>query len=188
MKDRAKSLMEELKDKMKRDVPASPVAYVADENEFDEDDEKINPREKYDAALINAHPKELLLDLPKEIEDLFLAFTKKIQSEKSEVWWKANTRKVVFWSPNRVFLSCRISRTGLHFVAFTDDNPLLGIEPIIQKDNGGKLWGRIKLKHIADIEQVMKPILESHIRLEKAVKEGRATAWWAMANKDKKVA
>jgi hypothetical protein len=186
LKDRAKSLMDELKDRMKREIPVSPIAFIAEDTEFDEDDEKSNPREKYDPALINAHPKDLLSEMPKEIDELFTAFAKRVQKEHSEIWWKATARKVVFWSPERVFLTCRISRSGLHFIVFTNDQALEGVDPILQKDNGGKLWGRIKLKHVADLDKVIKPVLESHKRLDSAVKEGRATGWWAMVSKDKK--
>lgn len=184
MKDRAKSLMEELKRKMKKEIPATPVAFVAEDSEVDdEDDEKSNPREKYDPSLINVSPKELLADLPQEIEELFSAFSEKLLLSCPNVWWRSTSRKVVFWSPERLFATCRISRSGLHFVIFTNDKPLDGVDPIIQKDNGGKLWGRIKLKHIADVDKIMKSIAESHTRLESAVKNGTSTGWWAMSKK-----
>jgi hypothetical protein len=186
LKDRAKSLMGELKERMKRDIPASPIAFVAEDDEFEGDDEKSDPREKFDPKIINIRPSELLVDMPKEIDELFASFCSRVQKEVPEVWWKANSRKVVFWSPERAFITCRISRSGLHFVLFTNNEPLVGVDPIVQKDDGGKLWGRIKLKHVADIEKVISPILESHKRIELAVKEGRATGWWAMVGKDKK--
>jgi hypothetical protein len=187
LKDRGRLLMEELKERMKRDIPVSPVAYVAEESEFDdeEENEKSNPREKYDPAIINAHPTSLLAEMPKEIQEIFVAFATSLQKANSQVWWRSTVRKVVFWSPDRLFLTCRISRSGLHFITFTNAQPLEGVSPILQKDDGGKLWGRIKLKHIADVEKVIKSILESHLRLEAAVKSGQATGWWAITNKNK---
>lgn len=186
LKDRAKLLMSQLTEKAGKQIPTAPVAYISDENEeFEDTDDRTNPKDKFDQALINAHPTHLLEDIPKEVENMFVAFTKDLISKNPDVWWKANTNKVVFWSPEKVFLSCRISRSGLHFVTFTDGKPLNGVEPIIQKDRGGELWGRIKLKHVADLEKVMTSLVESRKRLQMATKEGRATAWWAMTRKEK---
>ena len=56
-----------------------------------------------------------------------------------------------------------------------------GVEPIVQRDRGGELWGRIKLRHQADLEKVLKACFESRGRLKVAIQEGRATAWWAMS-------
>jgi hypothetical protein len=186
LKDRAKLFMNQLTEKIGKQIPTAPVAYIADENEeFEENEEKPDRREKYDAALINAYPTELLADVPKDVEEMFNSFTKELLAQKSDIWWKANTRRVVFWSPEKAFLTCKISKTGLHFVIFTDGKPINGVEPIVQKDRGGELWGRIKLKHIADLPKVMPALLESHARLQAAAKEGRATAWWAMTRKEK---
>ena len=185
IRDRAKMLMNELREKMERDIPSAPIMAIDEDSEIDEDDERSNPKDRYDKALINAHPTELLQELPSEIQELFKAFSQRLQQDIPDAWWKANTRKVVFWSPGKAFLTCRISRSGLHFVIFTNDQPMEGVDPIQQKDDGGKLWGRIKLKSIADLDAVMKSVLDSHGRIGSAIKNGRATGWWALVSKEK---
>jgi hypothetical protein len=186
MKARAKMLFGKLKEQVGREIPLSPVAYVESVDAIDEeDDNRSNPREKYDATVINAKPIELLEGLPKETEDLFNSFTAKLQAKAKDVWWKSNQNKVVFWAPEKVFLSSRLSTTGLHFTVFTDGKPIKDVTPIVQKDRGGELWGRVKLKRIEDIDRVLETVLESHQRLQAAHKESRPTSWWAMSKKDK---
>ena len=185
LKARARILMEQLRERMKRDIPLAPTMLVAEDDEFEEEDESVNPRDKFDPAIINAHPTYLLSGMPTHVEQLFLNMSKALLSKVPDVWWKSNSRKVVFWSPEKVFFSGRISKTGLHLVAFTDGKPLKGVEQIEQKDLGGALWGRIKLKDVKDLDAVVSALSESHSRIRAAVAEGRATSWWAMTRKGK---
>jgi hypothetical protein len=185
LRARSRILMEQLTDRMKREIPVTPPMVVVEDDEFEEEDEALNPRDRYDAALINAHPTELLAEMPTHVQQLFGEMTKALLVQLPSAWWKSNTRKVVFWSPEKVFFSARISKTGLHFVAFTDGKPLEGVEQIVQKDQGGALWGRIKLKDVKDLSRVLAALAESHSRIQGAVKEGRATSWWAMTRKNR---
>lgn len=187
MKERAKMLFERLKAQVGRDIPLAPVAYIEANDEIDDegDDDRTNPREKFDPALINAHPETLLDGLPKETEELFIKFTKVLSDKVPNVWFKSNQTKVVFWSPEKVFLTVRLSKSGLHFTTYTDGKALKDVSPIVQKDRGGELWGRIKLKRVEDVNRVVETLLESHQRLQTAVKEGRPTAWWAMTRKER---
>ncbi len=185
LNQRALGFMELLRESIGKEVPNAPTTSTLEEELFEEEDGKTDPRDKHSADVVNAHPSELLEDMPKQTEELFAKFTQSLLKHQPACWWKANTRKVVFWSPEKVFASIRLSKTGLHFVLFTDGKPLAGVDPIVQKDRGGELWGRIKFKAVEDLEKGLPTILESLERLKKACAEGRATAWWAMTNKEK---
>ncbi len=187
MIERAKMLFERLKAQVGRDIPLAQVAYVETHDEIDEEgeDDRMIPREKFDPTSINAYPADLLDGLPKETEELFIRFTESLSAKAPNVWFKSNQTKVVFWSPNKVFCSVRLSKSGLHFTTYTDGKDLKDVSPIVQKDRGGELWGRIKLRRLEDLSRVVETLLESHKRLQIAVKEGRPTAWWAMTRKDR---
>ena len=181
--DRAQSLLVFLKEKLRREIAPNPNMQVLDEEEIEEVDDAPDIRSKYDPSLINSNPDKLLDGLPIEIAELFTLFTNRLLEKRPDVWWKSNIRKVVFWSPEKVFLTLRMSKTGLHFVTFTNGDALENVAPIIQRDNGGALWGRLKLKTKADLEKVISAALESHTRLLAAASKGKSTSWWAMASK-----
>jgi len=183
LKDRSKALMATLRDAYGQEIPSIPSAFSEDQDQIEDEDDRLNPRDRVDPSVVNAKPAELLDGLSSETAELFDAFSKALLAERPDVWWKSNTNKVVFWAPEKVFASVRLSRTGLHFVVFTDGRELSGAEPIVQKDRGGELWGRIKLKSAKDLQVCMRSIIESHSRLQAAHSQGRATAWWAMTRK-----
>jgi hypothetical protein len=183
---RAKMLFEELKTQVGREIPTTPVAYVEEsEEQFEEEEEKSNPRERHDPKVVNALPVELLQNHPKAMEELFVAFTERLLEAIPSAWWKSSKSRVAFWSPEKNLFRIRISKSLLHFTIFTDGKPLDLTTPIVQRDRGGELWGRFKVRTIADISAAMPTILESHRRLLKAIEERRPTSWWAMASKNK---
>ena len=71
--------------------------------------------------------------------------------------------------------------------AFTRGKSIPGVEPIIQKDRGGELWGRFSLGKEDDFKKVMDTLRFSLTQMEEALRAGEATAWWAKS-RDKKVA
>jgi hypothetical protein len=70
-------------------------------------------------------------------------------------------------------------------LVFTRDKTFSGVEPILHKNLGGKLWGKVKVGKdtpLADIEGILQFSLKE---MQDAIKAGENTAWWAVANKMK---
>lgn len=185
LKDRAHALIKELSLKMRREIPRTPVAYFADDEEIDDgSEERFTARDRHDPALINIRPEDLLKDLPAGIGEMFDAFSSALLENLPEIWWRSSIRKVSFYSPLKTFVTVRLSRTGLHLVTFSDGQPLDGAEPIIHRNRGGELWARLKMRTLDDLDRTIRVTIESHRRLLSAEQQGRPTAWWALRKKD----
>jgi hypothetical protein len=184
LRQRAQSFMDLLKDVLDREIPNAPTDFATIEDRADDEDEvRGNPRDRYSPDEINTYPSEILQDMPKSTEELYQGFISKLQSLLPDIWWKVRKDRIVFWSPSKVFASLWLSGKGLNFRVFTDGKAMDSVEPIVQKDRGGELWGRYKLRSPDDLDECMRRVIESHTRLKDAVAEGRATAWWAMSRK-----
>ncbi len=182
---RAHAFMTMLTDAMDREIPSAPTEFVTNQSEVeDEDDSKSDPRDRYSPDEINTYPTEMLQDYPRSTEDLYKTFITHLQAALPEVWWKVRKDKIVFYSPQKVFASIWMSSRGLNFQIFTDGKEMSDVEPIKQKDRGGELWGRYKFRSTSEAETCVAKLRESHKRLQVAISEGRATAWWAMSRKN----
>jgi hypothetical protein len=183
LESRAKLLFAKLKDKVKRDIPESVVPFD-DEDDTDEEEE-YSIRDRVDPSLVNLRPAELLEDQPKWVEDKFNELTVLINRLSADIWWRQKKHRVSFFSPQKHFMSVKISRNGLRLLVFTRDKTFSGVEPILHKNLGGKLWGKVKVGKdtpLADIEGILQFSLKE---MQDAIKAGENTAWWAVANKMK---
>ncbi|MBL7672058.1 MAG: DUF262 domain-containing protein [Bdellovibrionaceae bacterium] len=182
---RSKELFGELQKKLNRSVPETAPVIEEEDDTFDEEDS--SPRDRVDQSLVNVHPEKFLEDQPKWVDQHFQKLTKELQSINPEIWWKLKKRSLSFFSPSKHFLTVRISKNGLRMTAFTRGKSIPGVEPIIQKDRGGELWGRFSLGKEDDFKKVMDTLRFSLTQMEEALRAGEATAWWAKS-RDKKVA
>lgn len=181
---RSKMLFDELKRQMNQDIPLSPVVYAEESEGLEEEEsDSINPKDKYDPSIVNVMPETLLNSLPSEISILFKNVIDALTRADSAIWWKVAQTRVTFWAPEKAFVTSRLSKNGIYFTTFTDGRELEHVTPIVQKNRGGELWGRIRLKNSKDLELVTKVLMESQKRIKTAINEGRATAWWAMTKK-----
>src|SRR5690606_15986148 len=97
---------------------------------------------------------------PKWVEERFDEIVEILQAINPEIWWKLKKRgSPSFFSPAKHFLTIHISRNGLNLTLFTRGKPMLGVEPIAQKDAGGKLWGRLKVGKNANMAAVTDTLL-----------------------------
>lgn len=175
---RAHVLFEALQKKVGFPIPNTPPEVEFEDTGLDEEEE-TTPRDKIDPAFVNARPEALLADEAPWVGELFDKFTDIVRQANPDIWWKVKAHSLSYLSPDRTFIDLTISRKGLRGKMFTRGKPIAGVEPIVQRDHGGALWGRFSIGKNPDWPHVSQAVRESFDRIKKAVEGGEKTGWWA---------
>jgi hypothetical protein len=178
---RAKFFMKNLNEAVGFEIPSTPTTGSENQSDFDDEDsdDRTDKRQKTDPSLVNVRPEEKLQKLPPQTGEFFDLFTKRLLEKLPSIWWKTTQTRSSVYSPIKKFASIKVERSGLHLTIFTNGNPMEHVTPIVQSDGGGALWGRIKVKSIADIEKAITATIEAHKRIQEAEKTEIPTSWWA---------
>jgi hypothetical protein len=180
---RAERLLEILSERIGKRVPEFPPEVDVDSENESEEDEEPNPKDRIDPKLVNPRPTEALSQSPAWVTSAFDNLIPEINNMCPDIWWK-NSRKLSFYSPHRNFMRMRFSRTGIRIRLFTRGKDMKGVEPIINKNRGGALWGRMLISQPSEVQTAIVMIAESWKRMNEALAAGEATAWWALRNRE----
>ncbi|MEW5946011.1 MAG: hypothetical protein AB1742_07415 [bacterium] len=113
------------------------------------------------------------------VKKLIFALEKKTRSISDDVWYKISPKKVItFYSPERVFMYCRLRKQRIRLTLFTGGEQLRGIKNCEAKSGGFK-WGLVSVKNEKELEKVFPSIKKSFLLIKKAIKNNEPTGWHA---------
>jgi len=140
----------------------------------DPDEPSVRKEEEYDLNYHFARSKvaESTKQLFKMLDDAILGFDKSI-------WKKFAKTAITYYSPERLFVYLRFTKKSLHLNLFTNQEQIEGVSNIPDHEN----WGRVEVKHEADIETVIKAAKRSLQLMQEAIQQGINTGWYALAKR-----
>ncbi|MBI2663360.1 hypothetical protein HYX15_02390 [Candidatus Woesearchaeota archaeon] len=114
-------------------------------------------------------------------KELFEILDRKIQEINNNIWRKVSKNAITYYSPEKVFIYMHPQKQGIKLHLFTNAEKINGVE--IPYADALK-WGRIYLKNVGDLDNIIIIIKKSHDLINHAIKEGLNTGWFAIPEKN----
>lgn len=117
-------------------------------------------------------------------KELFEILDNKIQEIDKNIWRKVSKNTITYYNPEKVFIYLHPQKQGIKLFLFTNAEKIEGVE--IPYADALK-WGRIYLKNIEEVDNVIDAIKQSYHIINKAIEGGLNTGWFAIPEKDSEI-
>jgi len=114
-------------------------------------------------------------------KELFELIDKNIQEINPDIWRKISKSAITYYSPEKVFIYMHPHKKGIKLYIFTNAEKISGVE--VPYADALK-WGRVYLKEIGDLDNIVSIIKKSYNLVNNAIKEGLNTGWFAIPEKN----
>lgn len=112
-----------------------------------------------------------------KIKDLYNSLYEQLTSEISSLWANIGSSYIGFYSPERAFASILISKQSIKVECYCGNEPIDGT--VITNVRFAPRWCKMTIKNDSDLLNAITILKESHKRINKALKSGETTGYFA---------